>query len=195
MSIPLSAPQLAVFPSPLRVVGCGNVSASDDGLGVALVERLRREHPENCLCDFSVVPSAGTELLDLLDSGEPILFVDAVTGEFPPGTLHLIPLPSRSVETRPVSSLSSHGWGLLETIELAQQLKPHLPPMLLLGIELGSLEPLGACSPAVELAMERVIACFPSLLEALPDPAARLWHEPQRFLSEEPLPWEVPSCA
>ncbi len=194
MRIPLSGSQLAVFASPFRVVGCGNVSASDDGLGIELVERLRRGHPEKSPCAFSRVPSAGTELLDLLDSREPILFVDAVTGEFPPGTLHLIPLPSSSLKAKPVSSLSSHGWGLLETIELARRLKPALPPMFLLGIELGSVELFGPRTPAVERALERVEAGFPSLVRLLQNPASPLWGSPQRILPSERLPWEE-TCA
>jgi hydrogenase maturation protease len=190
MRIPLSGSQLAVFPSPFRVVGCGNVSASDDGLGIELVERLRREHPEKGPCNFSAIPSAGTELLDLLDSREPILFVDAVTGEFPPGTLHLIPLPSSSLNAKPVSSLSSHGWGLLETIELARRLKPALPPMFLLGIELGSVELFGPRTPAVERALQRVESGFSSLVRLLQNPASQLWDGPQRILPSERLPWE-----
>jgi hydrogenase maturation protease len=189
-----SKSQSATVPSLIRVIGCGNPAVADDGVGVAIVERLRRELPEEKRRDFSIVPSAGPELLYLLDSDASILFVDAVAGGAPPGTLHLIPLPSHGIETRPVSSLSSHGWGLLETLELAQRLKPHLPPMLLLGVELQSIAPLAAPTAAAERAMQRVIAGFPHLLEMLHDPASKLWREPQRFLPEEPLPWEEP-CA
>jgi hydrogenase maturation protease len=192
-----SSPQIAAVPFTLRVIGCGNELTADDGLGVVLVKRLKDgaglsgQRP----CDFSVVPNAGLELLDSLHAEEFVLFVDAVAGGDPPGTLRLIPLPSHSLEARPVSSLSSHGWGLLETIELAKRLKPVLPRMLLAGIELGTLEFMAPLSPSVERAMQRVSACFPKLLEALGDPAAKLWQEPQRFLPDEPLPWEEKSCA
>jgi hydrogenase maturation protease len=189
-----SGKQTAAVPFLIRVIGCGNTAAADDGVGVALVERLRQELPQEKICEFSVVPPAGTELLDLLDSGEPILFIDAVTSDAPPGTLHLIPLPSHAIEARPVSSLSSHGWGLLETLELAQQLKPRLPATLLLGIELGSLEPLGAPTAEVERAMQRVVRCFRRFIEWLRDPSASAWREPRRFFPADPLPWEEP-CA
>lgn len=194
MHIPVSGSQFAEAPSHIRVVGCGNRTASDDGLGIALVERLWRGQFGKGPCRFTVVPSAGTELLDLLDSGETLVFVDAVTGEGPAGTLHLIPLPSQSLEARPVSSLSSHGWGLLETLELAQRLKPALPRMLLLGIELGSIKLFGPRSIAVERAMRRVVAGFSDFLRLLNDPASNLWREPLRVLPAERLPWEE-SCA
>ncbi len=196
MSILESAPQTAVVPFTLRVIGCGNELTADDGLGIALVERLRASAIlSGSRCDFSIVPNVGLEMLALLRPGEPILFVDAVSSDDPPGTLRLIPLPSHSLEARPVSSLSSHGWGLLETVALARRLKPALPRMLLLGIELGTLEFSSPRSPAVERAMARVVACFPNLLEALHNPDGKFWHAPQRFLPDEPLPWEDGSCA
>jgi hydrogenase maturation protease len=194
MSVLVSGPQFAVFPSHLRVVGCGNVTASDDGLGIALVERLRSKSFDKSLCEFTVVPYAGPELLTLMREGETILFVDAVTSGSPPGTVHLIPLPSPSLEAKPVSSLSSHGWGLLETIELARRLKPALPPMFLLGIELDSVDLLSPRTLAVEHAIERAAAKFPELVQLLRDPASKLWRGPLRTLPSEPLSWEEP-CA
>lgn len=192
-----SSQQIAATPFTLRVIGCGNELTADDGLGVVLVERLREGAGLSGLrpCDFTVVPTAGLELLDSLHIGEFILFVDAIAGDDPSGTLRLIPLPSHSLEARPVSSLSSHGWGLRETVELARRLKPALPPMLLLGIELGTLDFNSPFTPAVERAMERVVACFPALLEALHNRDGKLWTAPQRFLPDEPFPWEDKSCA
>ncbi len=192
-----SSQQIAAIPFTLRVIGCGNELTADDGVGIVLVGRLRDGPGLSGLqpCEFSVVPTAGLELLDVLRPGDFILFVDAVAGGDPPGTLRLIPLPSHSVEARPISSLSSHGWGLLETIELARRLKPALPRMLLLGIELGTLDFSSPITPAVQRTMERIVTGFSSLLEALHQCDGRLWYTPQRFLPDEPLPWEDESCA
>jgi hydrogenase maturation protease len=196
MKTPVSGPPIAAGPSFFRVVGCGNDTASDDALGIELVERLHASAglsgPE--LCDFSVVPSAGPEMLDLMDAGGTILFVDAVSSGSPPGTLHLIPLPSTSIEAKPVSSLSSHGWGLLETIELARRLKPSVPSMFLLGIELASVELFGPQSLAVEQAMERVVEGFPHLVRLLKNPASPIWRGPERIFPAQRLPWEE-TCA
>ena len=196
MKTPVSGPPIAAGPSFFRVIGCGNSTASDDALGIELVERLHASAdlsgPD--LCDFSVVPTAGPEMLDLLDAGGTILFVDAVASGSPPGTLHLIPLPSTSIDAKPVSSLSSHGWGLLETIELARRLKPSLPTMFLLGIELAELDPFGPQTLAVERAMERVVKGFPRFVRMLKNPASPLWRGPERIFPSKQLPWEEP-CA
>lgn len=196
MKTPVSGPPIAAGPSFFRVVGCGNDAAADDAAGIELVERLRASAdlsgPE--LCDFSVVPSAGPEMLDLLDAGGTILFVDAVSSGSPPGTLHLIPLPSSSIEAKPVSSLSSHGWGLLETIELARRLRPSLPSLFLLGIELSSVDLFDPQSLAVEQAMERVVEGFPHLVRLLKNPGSPLWRGPERIFPAQRLPWEEP-CA
>lgn len=196
MKTSVSGPPIAAGPSLFRVVGCGNDTASDDGLGIELVERLRAcadlSGPD--LCDFTIIPSAGPELLDLLDACGTILFVDAVSSGSPPGTLHLIPLPSPAIEAKPVSSLSSHGWGLLETIELARRLRPALPSLFLLGIELASVDPCSPHTLAVERTMERIVEGFPRLVRLLKNPASSLWRGPERYFPAKRLPWEEP-CA
>lgn len=84
-----------------------------------------------------------------------------------------------------MSTLSSHGWGPIETLKLAAALGKTLPPVMILGIEIGELH-LGALrSEAVEASVARVVERFPILCSLLANPHAALWDRARTFLPED----------
>ena len=109
----------------LLIVGCGNPAAGDDGAGIEIVRRL--SDLGSCGCELRTETGPGVGLLDLLPLADVILFVDAVTSGGVPGTLYLTSLPSAELEPRALGSLSGHGWGLVETLKLANALGRTLP--------------------------------------------------------------------
>jgi hydrogenase maturation protease len=147
--------------SPLLIVGCGNPAAGDDGAGLEIVRRL--SDLGGCGCDLRAETGPGVGLLDLLPLAHVILFVDAVTGGEVPGTLYLTSLPCKDLEPRALGSLSGHGWGLVETLKLANALGRTLPRLVLLGIEAGTVAQGAPRSPAVEQAVALVVERMPDL--------------------------------
>ena len=167
----------------LLVLGCGNLLAGDDSAGAEVVRRL--SSTKNPDCDFLSVPHPGVELLDVLPGAGAVLIVDAVASGAPPGTLHLIPWPTSSVEPRAVGTLSSHGWGPIETLKLATALGRTLPPVMILGIEIGELRPGAPRSAAVEMSVARVVERFPKLCSLLANPHAALPSRARSFSPED----------
>jgi hydrogenase maturation protease len=141
--------------SHLLIVGCGNPMAGDDGAGIEIVHRL--SELGDCGCDLRAETAPSVELLDVFPLADVILFVDAVTSGGVPGTLCLTSLPSKELQPRALGSLSSHGWGLVETLELAHALGRTIPRLFLLGIEAGTVAPGAPPSPAVERAIALVV--------------------------------------
>jgi hydrogenase maturation protease len=141
--------------SRLLIVGCGNPAAGDDGAGIEIVRRLRELG--DCGCDLRAETAPSVELLDVFSLADVILFVDAVTSGGVPGTLFLTSFPSRGLAPRALGSLSSHGWGLVETLELANALGRKIPRLFLLGIEAGTVTQGAPLSPAVEQAVTLVV--------------------------------------
>lgn len=96
-----------------------------------------------------------------------MLFLDGVVSGAPPGTIHLLPLPSPRLESRALASLSSHGWGLTELLGLMMALGKPMPRIALLGVEIEGVALGAPRSPAVEAALERVVEDFPRLRRRL----------------------------
>jgi hydrogenase maturation protease len=163
----------------LRVVGCGNAQAGDDSVGLEIVRRLRAR--DECTCELLERPQAGLELMDVLRDAERVLFIDAVSSGAPVGTLHLVPLPSDSVVPRALGAISSHGWGLEETLRLMAALHYRLPRLALLGVEIESARPGAPRSPAVESAVHLVVERFEALETFLMLEGKWDWLTPRRF--------------
>ena len=145
----------------LLIVGCGNPTAGDDGAGIEIVCRLT--DLGGCGCELRAETGPGVGLLDLLPLADVILLVDAVTSGGVPGTLYLTSLPCKDLEPRALGSLSGHGWGLVETLELANALGRALPRLVLLGIEAGTVTQGAPRSAAVEQAIALVVERMPDL--------------------------------
>jgi hydrogenase maturation protease len=159
----------------LLVVACGNALAGDDSVGARVLDALGGRTGEEVRLRF--LPHVGIELLDLSAEAEAeaVLVVDAVVSGAPPGTLHLVALPSRDLLPRGLGSLSSHGWSLAETLGLARGLGRSLPRMMLLGVEIGSVAPGAELSPAVGAAVALVLERFPRLEALLLESDPRRW--------------------
>ena len=120
---------MSVSTGRLLIVGCGNPAAGDDSAGIEIVRRL--SELEDCGCDLRVETSPGLELLEIFSLADVIVFVDAVTSGGLPGTIYLASLPSKDVQPRALGSLSSHGWGLVETLQLARAMGRNIPQLFL----------------------------------------------------------------
>jgi hydrogenase maturation protease len=141
--------------SRLLIVGCGNPLAGDDSAGIEIVRRLSDLGGFGCELRAETGPGVG--LLDVFPLADVILFVDAITSGEIPGTLYLTSLPCKDLEPRALGSLSSHGWGLVETLKLADVLGRTLPRLVLLGIEAGTVTQGAPRSAAVEQAIALVV--------------------------------------
>ena len=102
----------------IAVLGVGNVLLSDEGLGVRVVEEIRKRYslPEEVLLIDG--GTLGIDLLYFLEGVERLLVVDAVLGGLPPGSLYKF--KGEEVLTYFKSrKLSAHDIGIQEVLALA----------------------------------------------------------------------------
>jgi hydrogenase maturation protease len=116
----------------LRVVaiGVGNVYRGDDGVGLAVAERLRDEPG----LDVVVVEQEPTRLLDAWAGADLALVVDAVSSGAAAGTVHRYEASDRAVPAS-VFRGSTHAFGVGEAIELARALGRLPARVLVYGVE------------------------------------------------------------
>jgi len=149
----------------LRVLllGVGNVLLSDEGLGVRLVEELRRRYrfsPDVELIDGGTL---GIDLLYFIEGFDRLLLVDAVLGGSPPGTLYRF--EGEEVKAYFRKKVSAHELGIQEVLAIAQMLGKAPKEIVLLGMEPESLEISLELSESVRSRFEELISAVLRELE------------------------------
>ncbi len=135
------------------VIGVGNRDRGDDGAGPEVARRLAaRRLPDTHVMELDGRPGA---LFDAIASGRRVIVVDAMSSGAPPGTVtrfDAIAAPLPAV----FGTLSTHGFGVAEAVELARTLGRMPESLEVIGIEGASWEFGVAMTPAVERAVARV---------------------------------------
>jgi hydrogenase maturation protease len=144
----------------LVVVGCGNILAGDDGIGIEVVKRLQTESlPDSVQVIEAGVP--GLTLLDLMTGATKAIIIDAVFAGGQPG--EIFRFTDADLPEHVTTSWSVHGIGLREALVWGRNFEPERMPaeIVIIGIQIASLEKwkIGLSPPlvkAVEQALEKV---------------------------------------
>jgi len=143
------------------VIGVGNLLRCDDGAGIHVVDRLRREAP---YIDAEDVAMGSIEILEAMKGYDRVIVVDAVRTGSEPGTVFRVDL---SKGEEPPTLASSHGVDLVTTLRLGAKLYPDEMPreQIIVGIEASDITTFSeACTPPVEAAIYRVVEEIISLV-------------------------------
>jgi len=141
-------------PQSVLIVGAGNADRRDDGAGLAAARRLQR-----LPADVRVLSQDGdfASLLDQWDGAAVVIMIDATMSGAAPGTIrrydaHLGPLPTV------FSRVSTHAFGIGDAIELARVLRRLPARLVVFGIEGRDFTGGEGLSPAVDAAVDEVVA-------------------------------------
>jgi hydrogenase maturation protease len=153
MTAPASPRQ---FLSRVLLLGVGNAARGDDAVGLVVAQRLQ-EDPSLDLVTIRPTTGEGTGLLALWQDTDAVVLVDAMWTGARAGTLQRF-----EVSTQPLpaifSRVSTHAFGVAETIELARALC-QLPPVLVVyGVEGATFETGAGLSAAVAAVVPQAIA-------------------------------------
>ena len=144
--------------SDLLVLGLGNVLLGDDGVGPAMVARLRDTHtiPQGARCVDG--GTLGLSLLPYLEDARMVILVDAVAADASPGTL--VRFEGPDVAPVVAARLSPHQIGVADLLEGARWHDRAPTKLVLLGIVPESIElGVGLSTP--------VLRSMPELLELI----------------------------
>jgi hydrogenase maturation protease len=139
------------------VIGVGNAYRGDDAVGLAVAERMRARVPHGVtVVECEQEP---TRLLDAWRTADTALVVDAAASGAPPGTLHRFDTTNGQVPARVFRS-STHAFGVGDAVELARALGRLPRRVVVYGIEGANFTTGAPLSPAVEAAVQRVVAAL-----------------------------------
>jgi hydrogenase maturation protease len=130
------------------VIGVGNATRGDDGVGVAVTHRLD---------PVGLVAQTPFELIDLWEGADEVFVVDAARSGAPPGTIHRFEVGREELPPG-VLAESTHAIGVADVVALARTLGRLPRRLVIYGIEAGDLSHGETLSPEVEGAVGVVVA-------------------------------------
>jgi hydrogenase maturation protease len=116
----------------LAVLGIGNPLCRDDGVGIRIIQELRKNEKNDniSLLDGGTAPDL-TSLLD--EQTKKLIVIDALKGGGEPGSLYRLEIGDENIsEECPVSL---HGLGILDSLRVMRELGMDLPKVILIGVE------------------------------------------------------------
>jgi hydrogenase maturation protease len=138
------------------VLGVGHILLGDEGVGVRAIEALAERYQLSDGVEVVDGGTAGFDLLDLLDSREAVILVDAIRSDSPPGSL--VRIAGDAVAVRLGSRLSPHQLGLTEVLATLRLLSREPAPLTILGMVPASIELGLALSPTVAARLDQLVA-------------------------------------
>jgi hydrogenase maturation protease len=140
--------------SPFLVLGVGNTLLSDEGVGVHVIEAMKKMNP---LPDTELIDggTALVELLDILANREKVIVIDAVKYDGKPGSIYRFTPEEVSVLKQ--SQVSVHQIGVLEALKMAELAGWKPRQVIILGIEPKTVDWGLELSPEVARAIPIVI--------------------------------------
>jgi hydrogenase maturation protease len=136
------------------VIGVGNAFRGDDGVGLAVLQRLRSRVPAGV--GVVTCEQEPSRLIEAWAGARAALVVDAVSSGAEAGTLHRFDASSEPVPAGVFRS-STHAFGVGEAIELARALGKLPRHVVVYGVEGAEFAASDTLSPAVSAAIERVV--------------------------------------
>lgn len=122
---------------PVLVLGLGNILLRDEGIGVRVVQTLQSMNlPDHV--EALDGATAGLALLDILAERRKLIVVDAVDGEYPPGTV--VRMTREDLAPPDGAAVSLHGLGLAEVLKLSERLRISPDEIVILGVKPARLE-------------------------------------------------------
>lgn len=158
----------------IRIIGVGS-PFGDDRLGWVAAEQLRQSRrfavfPPDSI-SISTRDRPGVLLAPEWEAAAKVLLLDAVRSGAPPGTLHRV--AGQEIVSRG-RSLSSHGLGVAEALELARALGAPVEAFVLHGIE---ADPRNGSGETLSAAVQRALPALCDRVER--EVAERLAFDPK----------------
>lgn len=120
---------------PIVVVGVGNITQSDDGLGIQAVYELMDDQYINSKADILEAGNRVFDFLECIDKREKAIVIDAYEGGELPGCLHRRVFNLEDFNSKPDIPISFHDFTFVDAILSAKDIFTLPSEIVILGIE------------------------------------------------------------
>lgn len=146
------------------VLGVGSPLMGDDGLGVAVVERVRERWPEDAGVAFLDGGTWGMSVLPFIEMADRLLIIDAIKAGAEPGSL--VRLDGEQIPRHLRQKLSPHQIELGEVLAVAELRSTFPAEAVALGIEPARIALHDGLSAEVEATLPELVAAIEGQLRA-----------------------------
>ena len=155
---------MSAVPLRLAIIGCGNPTRSDDGVGIEVI-RLLAQQAVPASVQLIDAGTSGMEVMFMLRGAARVVVVDACRSGHPPGAIFR--LPARAAMTPAEHGFTLHGlrWdhALYAGVKIfGDGFVDHAEAIL---VEVQSLEYGMALSPPVQAAAQQVVAILAAMVD------------------------------
>ncbi len=151
-------------PAPVLVLGLGNVLLGDDGIGPALVERIREAYEDVCEVECVDGGTQGFALLGYLAERTTVILLDAFASGKPPGEVTVLN-KSAIVSPGARKATTAHEGNAGELLAVAHLLGELPEQVFLVGVEPERVRTELGLSASVTAALPAACACACELIE------------------------------
>ena len=147
------------------IIGIGNLLRSDDGVGLHVIETLRKEDLSDNVDLMDGL--SGLDILDVIEGYDRIIIIDAIQTGGEPGTIHKLSLEDLKAK-HTLHSYSTHlNMDFPTVLELGRKLFPEKIPedITIIAVEAEDITTISdKCTPQVEKAVPEVVQLIKKLI-------------------------------
>lgn len=143
---------------PIAVVGVGNITQCDDGLGIQAVYELMNDPYINAKADILEAGNRMFDFLECIDKRKKAIVVDAYEGGKKPGSLHRRVFALNDISSTLDIPISFHDFTFVDAIISAKGIFTLPPEIVILGIEPMKLNAGMELSPPVKRSLPKLIS-------------------------------------
>ncbi len=122
----------ACIRKPVLVLGIGNILLHDEGIGVYVIEQMQKEKLPSCV-ELLDGGTAGADLLDYICDRQKVIVIDAIDGDYIPGTI--IKFTPDEMVSNASQNISMHEIGFMDTLLMSRQLNCEPKEVVIIGIK------------------------------------------------------------
>jgi hydrogenase maturation protease len=148
----------------LTVLGIGNILMRDDGVGVHLLEAVRRARPWPEEVEFVDGGAAGLNLLGVIEQARRLVVFDAADLHAPPGRCRV--LTGEQLADESAGRISLHDMPFAQTLQLCRQFLSAPRDVVVLAIQPGEVDPGRRLSGDLQREFATLVQAAVELVEA-----------------------------
>lgn len=142
----------------IKIIGCGNILRHDDGIGVYVIEELKKI-PLSKNVELIDAGTRGLDMVSFLEGAQKLIIVDGVKSQAKCGTIYHVDFDAEEISPEHLEHISTHEFNWEHTLVIGKKILGTQFPkkVTFFGIEIENIETGLGLSPALKKSLYKVV--------------------------------------